>query len=131
MTQSSLTVSSYSPSSLHMSLTLFTFSCCVQTEIGLLVNTVPLVKLCFWYMVALGRLMIYPHVWLNVCLHYFVFIKVKTTERRRELMSPRPELQLAEYHREVGRHTHPQNYICSITLTQQNQNIYFCLSFSS
>ncbi|KAI4815093.1 hypothetical protein KUCAC02_005259 [Chaenocephalus aceratus] len=28
--------------------------------------------------------------------------EVKTTERRRELMSPRPELQLAEYHRELG-----------------------------
>ncbi|XP_034058691.1 centrosomal protein of 164 kDa-like isoform X4 [Gymnodraco acuticeps] len=28
--------------------------------------------------------------------------EVKITERRRELMSPRPELQLAEYHRELG-----------------------------
>lgn len=49
--------------------------------------------------------MISLYVCISLFLHYFVCIKVKITERRRELMSPRPEQQLAEYHREVGGHT--------------------------
>lgn len=61
------------------------------------------------------RLMISLYLCLSLFVHCFICIKVRITERRRELMSPRPEQHLAEYHREVRertqKHTHTRTQI--------------------
>ncbi len=49
------------------------------------------------------------------CLYFFVCIKVKITERRREIMTPRPEQHLAEYQREVREHTHTPTHMYRIS----------------
>lgn len=58
-----------------------------------------------------------------LCLYYFVCIKVNITEKRREFMSPRPEQQLADYHREVRSSSSPCVYLFSLVTFSLNPGL--------